>query len=202
MIVLLDNGHGENTAGKRSPDGRLREYLYTREIAQRVAYELRKQGIQTRLIVTEDIDVPLHERVRRVNAECRREGAKNCLLVSIHVNASGCGAEWREARGWSAYTTKGRTRADQLATEIYNEAERKWGEQSCTKRKIRKDLTDGDPDWEEDFCILKKTLCPAVLTENFFQDNRENVDYLLSAEGKADITEVHVKGIISYISKL
>ena len=33
MKILIDNGHGENTPGKRSPDGSLREYAYTREIA-------------------------------------------------------------------------------------------------------------------------------------------------------------------------
>lgn len=27
MKILIDNGHGENTPGKRSPDGKLREYL-------------------------------------------------------------------------------------------------------------------------------------------------------------------------------
>ena len=36
MIVIIDNGHGEDTAGKRSPDGRLREYAYAREIAKRL----------------------------------------------------------------------------------------------------------------------------------------------------------------------
>ena len=33
MKVLIDNGHGSDTPGKRSPNGRLREYAYTREIA-------------------------------------------------------------------------------------------------------------------------------------------------------------------------
>ena len=28
MKILIDNGHGENTPGKRSPDGSLREYAY------------------------------------------------------------------------------------------------------------------------------------------------------------------------------
>ena len=32
MKILIDNGHGEDTAGKRSPDWTLREYAYTREI--------------------------------------------------------------------------------------------------------------------------------------------------------------------------
>ena len=36
MKVLIDNGHGENTPGKRSPDGRLREWAYSREIADMV----------------------------------------------------------------------------------------------------------------------------------------------------------------------
>ena len=33
MIVLIDNGHGIDTPGKRSPDGKLREYKYCRQIA-------------------------------------------------------------------------------------------------------------------------------------------------------------------------
>lgn len=36
MKILIDNGHGVETPGKRSPDGRLKEYAYTREIANRV----------------------------------------------------------------------------------------------------------------------------------------------------------------------
>ena len=43
MKVILDNGHGRDTAGKRSPDGRLREYAYTREMARRIAQDLKRQ---------------------------------------------------------------------------------------------------------------------------------------------------------------
>lgn len=45
MKVLIDNGHGENTPGKRSPDGRLREWAYSREIADMVVAGLRKRGL-------------------------------------------------------------------------------------------------------------------------------------------------------------
>ena len=48
--------------------------------------------------------------------------------------------------------------------------------------------------------ILKHTHCPAVLTENLFQDNKDDVDFLLSAEGKKKIVDMHVKGIIDYIN--
>ena len=42
MKVLIDNGHGENTPGKRSPDGRLMAWAYSRELADMVVVGLRK----------------------------------------------------------------------------------------------------------------------------------------------------------------
>jgi len=196
MKILIDNGHGENTPGKRSPDGKLREYLYARDIAKAIERDLKLKGYDVEVIVRETIDVPLDERARRVNETCGRVGAKNVLLVSIHCNASGSGSEWMNARGWSAYTSKGKTKADELATMMYEEAEKNF-----IGHKIRKDNSDGDPDWEENFYILSKTKCPAVLTENFFQDNKEDVDYLNSDEGKQAIIKTHVDAIIRYVQK-
>ena len=42
-------------------------------------------------------------------------------------------------------------------------------------QRIRKDTADGDPDQEKDFYILRHTSCTAVLTENLFMDNRNDV---------------------------
>lgn len=195
MKILIDNGHGENTAGKRSPDGIFREYKYAREIAEAVERDLRAKGYDVERIVKEDIDVPLAERVRRVNEVCGRYGASKVVLVSIHCNAAGNGQNWMNARGWSAYTSKGKTKADSLADIIYQEAERNF-----SGHKIRKDYSDGDADWEEGFYILQKTKCPAVLTENFFMDNKEDVSYLLSLEGRNAVIRTHVEGIINYIN--
>lgn len=50
--------------------------------------------------------------------------------------------------------------------------------------------------------MCRDTKCPAVLTENLFQDNRADVDYLLSAEGKQALADLHVKGIADYIRDL
>lgn len=196
MKILIDNGHGENTAGKRSPDGMFREYLYAREIACEVERRLRSMGYDVERIVKENVDVPLSERVSRVNEECRENGVANVLLVSIHCNAAGSGAEWMSARGWSAYTTKGRTKSDALAECLYSEAEKNF-----PGMKIRKDMQDGDCDWEEDFYILRKTKCAAVLTENFFQDNKEDVLYLISYAGREAVVKTHVDGIVNYIKR-
>ena len=65
MKILIDNGHGENTPGKCSPDGRLKEWAYTREIADRVVAGLRHRGEEAERIVKEDVDIPLSIRCRR-----------------------------------------------------------------------------------------------------------------------------------------
>lgn len=66
--------------------------------------------------------------------------------------------------------------------------------------KLRTDFTDGDPDIEKDFYITRHTSCPAVLTENLFMDNREDVAFLESEEGAKAIVSLHVDGILQYLS--
>jgi N-acetylmuramoyl-L-alanine amidase len=193
MKILIDTGHGENTPGKRSPDGKFREYLYVREIADQVVAQLRQRGYDAERIVMEFSDVALAERAKRVNEVCGRLGTKNVILVSIHINAAGNG-EWMNAKGWSCYTSIGQTKADKLADCFYKVAEEQFA-----GRKIRKDLTDGDPDWEAGFYMLKKTKCPAVLTENFFMDNKDDVAYLVSPDGRNAVVATHVEAIIKYI---
>lgn len=195
MKILIDNGHGVDTAGKRSPNGSLREYKYAREIAEKVVSELKKRGFDAERIVTEENDISLSERCWRVNSICDRIGTKNVILVSIHCNAAGNGSQWMNASGWEAWTSVGQTAADKLADCLYKAAEE-------TDFKIRKDTTDGDPDKEGHLYILKHTKCPAVLTENLFQDNKEDVAFLLSEAGKETIVSLHVKGIINYLKTI
>jgi len=192
MKILIDNGHGKNTPGKRSPDGKFREYLYAREIAEAIEGELKFLGLDAERIVTETEDISLAERARRVNEICGRLGAENVVLVSIHCNASKNG-EWGKARGWSAYTSKGKTKSDELATMLYVEAAKNFAGQT-----LRKEFSDGDPDWEEGFYVLRKTKCPAVLTENFFMDNEQDLAYLTSEEGREAIIRTHVAALINW----
>lgn len=194
MIILLDNGHGLDTPGKRSPDGRFREYLYNRQIAASVALHLQYRGYDAELLVPEENDIPLPERVRRVNERCAQFGADNVCLVSIHVNAAGDGTRWMNARGWSAYTSRGQTAGDRLADCLYEAAVL-----HLPGHKLRQDRSDGDADLEADFYILRHTRCAAVLTENLFMDNREDLPFLESIEGKKAIVGLHVEGISNYI---
>ena len=90
--ILIDNGHGENTMGKQSPDGRLHEYAYAREIAKRVEKCLKCKGYDVERIVPEDFDISLSIRCKRVNDICRKVGSKGsqvqCRVPSADHNAA------------------------------------------------------------------------------------------------------------------
>ena len=203
--ILVDNGHGNDTAGKRSPwccNGvppaiEFYEYKWNREIANPIVEELKKRGYNADLLVTEENDITLAERVRRANAECSTYGAANVILISVHANAAGSGKEWMNGKGWSVYTSKGNTNSDTLAEFLYREAAKNF-----SGMKLRPDTTDGDNDQEADFYILKKTYCTAVLTENFFYDNVDDVQYILSDKGRKAVIKTHVDGIINYVEQL
>ena len=194
MKIFIDNGHGLMTAGKRSPNGQFREPFYNREISRRVVSDLKDRGLDAELLVPEDDDISLAERVRRVNTACFLLGKQNVILVSIHVNAAGNGSKWLNATGWSIYTCKGQTASDKLAECLCQAAIKNF-----PGHRIRTDMSDGDMDWEEGFYILRKSLCVAVLTENFFMDSRSDLEYLQSRAGKQAVVDTHVEGIVEYL---
>ena len=194
MKILIDNGHGIQTKGKRSPDGKFLEYAYTRDLARQIVKILKSRGYDSELLVPEDDDIPLSERVRRANAHCQALGKSHVILISLHINAAGDGTRCMNATGWSCYTCKGQTESDRLATCLYEAAIKNF-----PGRCIRKDYSDGDPDWEENFYILRHSLCPAVLTENFFMDSLSDRDYLESEVGKQAIVNTHIEGMVLFL---
>ena len=214
LYVLLDNGHGSNTPGKCSPklsDGsRILEYKYCREVVDALYSRLKESKEFCPIKITpETTDISLGTRVNRINAYCKKYKASNCIMISVHLNAAGNGG-WMSGRGWSAWTTRGVTVSDKLAECLYVGADavikqnKKYVDSfknQKIQKPIREDKTDGDRDYEANFAIIKGANCAAVLTENFFMDNKQDVDYLLSPEGFNDIVAIHMKGIQDYYNK-
>lgn len=196
MKILIDNGHGDPplTGGKCSPDGRLKEYVWCRDVAARIVNILKGMGYDAVLITPETKDIPLKERVRRVNDYCKRYGSKNCLCISVHNNAAGSDGKWHNATGWSGWVApNASSNSKRLAQCLYKEAERAelQGNRCVPAEKY----------WVGNWAICRDTNCPAVLTENLFQDNKGEVDYLLTENGKRTIAMLHVKAIINYIDQ-
>ena len=99
MKILIDNGHGIETSGKRSPDGLFLEYAYTREIASMIVTALQENGYDAQLLVPENEDIPPAVSIQSVTksqrqrhpdqhpCQClriRRTMAQSDKLVRIH----------------------------------------------------------------------------------------------------------------------
>ena len=194
LVVILDAGHGKDTPGKCAPDKSLYEWQWTREIVAMLCERLYGlENIQTVILVPEEHDVPLKERVQRVNTiyHDAKIAGKEVLLISIHINAAGHGT-WNKASGWSVWVSNNASEKSKKFAQIsYREAVSMGlkGNRVVPKENY----------WTSNFYILKNTPCPAVLTENMFQDNKYDVEFLLSEEGKEKIVSLHFNAIKKYM---
>lgn len=191
-IICLDNGHAASTPGKCSPDGRFKEYAYTREIVKLLSEKLESEGYKT-LIVTPEVntDISLKERCRRIN-QVYKDNNKKAISISIHNNAAGADNKWHTAKGWQVYISQNASsNSKRLAQLLYTEAEKVnlKGNRSVPKEKY----------WVQNLAMCRDTNCPAVLTENLFQDNKEDVEFLLSEIGKETIVNIHFNAIVEYL---
>ncbi len=169
--ILLDNGHGVNTPGKRSPvweDGRqLLEWEFNRDMVVRVANWLEAKGITHEILVPEERDISITERCQRANRVASKE---ECLLVSIHANAGG-------GSGGEVFTFPRAKRSGEYA-RVFGEL---W-DVYLPEFPYRGEK-------EANFGILRESHCPAILVESLFMDNPADCSVMFSSEGRERIAQ-------------
>ena len=186
--ILIDNGHGLETPGKRSPDGKIIEAQYARKLAAFLQKKLQERGLNAILLVPETTDIPLRERVARAN----RFG-RNALLISLHLNAAGMGDRWNAAKGWSVHVAPNASpRSLELARDLTDAA-------AAAGLHVRKPAPNV-PHWVQNLAICRDTIMPAVLTENGFMDNREDAADLLTQKRLEQLAAVHVAAVEKFIT--
>ncbi len=209
VIIIFGTAHRRREPGKASPDGRLKEYLYSRELISEMKVKLESMGYKV-LVDMEESDLPrslqssnakrernseLSMRVNWVNEICRQNVGCELLYVSVHVDASGNDGKWHQPNGWSVRVSpRASAKSKKLANFLYESA-------SNYELNMRHP-SEEQMYWEQSLKVLNDTNCPAVLTENLFQDNLDDVDFLLSDEGRHIIERLHIEGIIRYIASL
>lgn len=196
MVYVFDAGHSMTTAGKRSPNGKFREYEFNRDIVRRVSKKLDELGIRYYYTypLEEEYDLSLKTRANEANKIAKRFGAGNTLMISVHSNAAGNGKNWMNAQGYCVFTTKGQNNSDKFATLFWEEAEKIW--HGKYGRNMRKDTySDGDVDYEQNFTVIYKTICPSILLEQGFYDNLDEMEFLMSEVGRECCTEIIVNAI-------
>ena len=195
---ILDAGHGGMIDGEyvTAPkkmfdhgDFLFHEGVWNRRVVKLLHEKLIYSGIESKILVPEEEDINLWERVRRAN-ELHLNSEKPIIYISIHANAGG-------GVGREIYTSKGQTKSD-LVADCFFEAL----EEVLPDQRQRIDLSDGDQDKEANFYVLKNTKCPAILTESGFMDNYKEAKWMLSEEGVESIAEAHFQGILKVEYKL
>ena len=182
--VMLDPGHGIETAGKRSPDGTYLEHEFNLDMAQRLKAQLERHGVSVILTRNTEHDVSLADRVAISNA------ANPDLFVSLHSNASGDGTAWTSPDGYGIYTSAAEETAERnkAAKAILARAREAgvslWGEG------LHHDIS---------LYVLKNTVAPAVLIEHGFHTNRVETEKLKSAAYRDLLAAVDAKGILDYL---
>ena len=202
-IWLLDAGHGGIKDGVyTTAPGKMHvfddgltfyEGVNNRLIVDKLSTMLVVNNIEHRLVHDHELDTPLKERVNLANQLHAK--TKRCIYLSVHSDAMPEGAHGKGS-GISVYTSIGETPSDVLA-EIFCSTYQRM----LSQFKFRKDTSDGDLDKEENFYVLRRTNCPAILVENLFFDNRKEAEFLLSAAGQNQIALTLLNAILTIENK-
>jgi N-acetylmuramoyl-L-alanine amidase len=149
-LIALDDGHGSQTPGKRTPSiagiGVIRENQFNKAVVNYLNQELKRCGFQTLLVAPTDEDTPLAARTSLAN----RKGAD--LYVSCHYNAGG-------GRGLETFHYPGSAKGKRAAQIIHRHLMN-----SGVKRMDRGVKT-------ANFHVLRESKMPAVLIEYGFMDD-------------------------------
>ncbi len=179
MIIILDAGHGYQTAGKRSPDG-MQEYEFNRKVAQYVKDYLANYFNTTVYFVHEDTrDVPLKERTMKAKAH------QADLYVSIHANAFGSSG-WNEANGIETYVYETKPKeALALAEKVQSALVQST---SLKNRGVK----------TANFQVLRETSCPSILIECGFMTNKQEATLLKSTPFRQKCGQAIANSIIEF----
>lgn len=202
FLVGLDDGHGMETAGKRTDklktdlvfrgktfkkDSQIHENDFNENLMELVEKGLDRCNIGHIQLANGDTDIPLANRVSLANS-------KNVdLVVSLHANA--LNGTWQtKAYGLVViHHVNCSAKAKILAKNCYNHISKDydWYSNGETKYGVRADTDVSGIS----LYILRKTKAPAVLIEYGFMDNWEDVKRMVTPQFQNACAEATVKGI-------
>lgn len=183
MKIAIDNGHGNNTSGKRTPlfqDGTfMKEWEFNSAVAKELKTILEHNGFDCLFVSPEATDTSLQTRVKRAN------DWKADLYISIHANAFG--NDWNSANG--------------IETFIYNNSDAKTTKlgTAVQKRLVQEtNLTNRGLKVNSSLYVLNSTKMPACLVECGFMTNLKEANLLRSQDYRVKCAVGIAKGICDY----
>lgn len=197
-LIALDDGHGMNTSGKRTPiftDGTIsketgKSFMHENEFNKAVVKYLdellKYNGFDTVLTAPTDEDTPLKDRVRLANSR------KADIYVSVHANAYL--GKWGNWGGESTFS---------IRSDISNHERYKKSKKLAAI--IHKNLMMGTKlrdrgTKESGFYVLKYTNMPSILVECAFMDNETEARLLMIDSFRKETAIDLARGICDYFN--
>ncbi|MDF2950772.1 MAG: hypothetical protein K0S18_355 [Anaerocolumna sp.] len=183
-LIALDDGHGMETAGKRSPklsDGTvMRENEFNKTVISKLDIILKRCGFDTLLTAPTDADTPLSQRTALANSK------KATILISVHANALDGSFDGSNPRGVETYYYPGSAKGKKLAETVH------------------KYLIQGTKQIDrgvkaQNLHMIRETDMPAILVEAGFMDSPEEIKLLLNDDFRNEVAEEIAKGICEYL---
>lgn len=187
--IYIDPGHSKTDPGAVGKNG-TKERDITLSVGLKLANYLRSSGFEINMSrkdnndnLPSNISQDLVKRVQMAN------NFKADAFISLHCNA----ATNSDAKGFEIYTTPGQNNSDKLATKIFSRVK-----STFPNLTYRTDLSDGDPDKEANFYVIKHANCPATLIEMAFISNPEEEKMLNNPDFQDKMAFAIAQGIGDY----
>jgi N-acetylmuramoyl-L-alanine amidase len=196
-LAILDDGHGPDTPGKRTPyipelKRQIRENEFNKPVVNMLAEDLRRAGVHVFQTAPGDDDVSLKARTDFSNKIywqfCDKYGKANvrAVFISVHYNAFDGKFDGNDPSGHSLHiypnSVEGKKLADNVAKYLKGGTVQRW-------RGVK----------ENNFHVLRETIgYPALLSENGFMDNKSEALLMLNKSFQQEAAEEHAKGILDY----
>lgn len=190
--VILDAGHGINTAGKRSPFfNDKKDYMLEFEFNLSVIIMLYKllvdKNIKVDFTSTSIMDIDLKDRIFNVNNIVNRyKGTHNPILISIHANAFGDGKTFNEADGIEILYNPNKADNLKLAQCMHDET------------KMIVDMSPRGLKPRSNLALLKNTNLPSCIIEGGFMTNKYDLNFLMDYNYKSELARAIFNGIEKY----
>lgn len=186
MKIAIDDGHGMETAGKRTPafsDGSvMRENEFNRAVVAYLHDELTRNGFSVVLTSPEDTDTSLSTRVQRA------EQAAADIFISVHANAFG--NDWNSANGVESFVY---SLADGKTVRLGHSIQAALARETGLKNRGLKE--------NPDLYVLRKTTMPAVLVECGFMTNPTEAALLRQDSYRKKCAASICKGLCAFAGK-
>ena len=182
---LLNSGHGEDTAGKRSPfvPPGVVEYAFNRSVAMGILELAPSAKVDVVHLDPEYDAVPLEEIVRRANAFYEKDN--DCIFISIHANA---------AEGGETHWVENAAGATVLVSPRAGDISRAFG-LLAVKSIAKNAVMENRGVKERDLYVLNKTVGPAIITENGFMTHSAEATKLASEYWRRKVSLAHIEAM-------